>query len=309
MTRPRSIRTTRWLVAAVTLAVTAVVVGQERQTGGPRVLVTFPAELSKTAVDGRLILMISRDDGAEPRTQIVDGPRTQQAFGIDVDGWTPGVDAAFDRGVLGFPRQSLTDVTRRHVHGPGAPAQVRDVQALGRPHRQAADGPRRRAAVERGARQPLQHARRKSPSTRRRRARFGFSLDKMIPPIPDPPTTKYIKHEQDPERAADEVLGPPDVSRRARPPARGFRRPPDARYPLVIFHGHFPQTFGGFREEPPDPKLKPDYSERFHLAGYNRTDAGGAPTGSTRSGPVRIIRACSSSRSSTPTRTTTTRTP
>ncbi len=51
----------------------------------------------------------------------------------------------------------------------------------------------------------------------------------------------------------------------------GFDSHPDARYPLVIFHGHFPQTFGGFREEPPDPNLKPDYSERFHLAGYNRT--------------------------------------
>ena len=45
---------------------------------------------------------------------------------------------------------------------------------------------------------------------------------------------------------------------------------PNARYPLVIFHGHFPQTFGGFREQPPDENLKPDYSERFHLAGYNR---------------------------------------
>ena len=45
----------------------------------------------------------------------------------------------------------------------------------------------------------------------------------------------------------------------------GFDSHPEARYPLVIFHGHFPQTFGGFREEPPDPNLKPDYSERFHL--------------------------------------------
>ena len=51
----------------------------------------------------------------------------------------------------------------------------------------------------------------------------------------------------------------------------GFDSHPTARYPLVIFHGHFPQTFEGFREEPPDPNLKPEYSERFHLPGYNRT--------------------------------------
>ncbi len=50
----------------------------------------------------------------------------------------------------------------------------------------------------------------------------------------------------------------------------GFDEHPEARIPLIIYHGHFPYTFGGFRETPPDPNLKPDYSERFHLAGYNR---------------------------------------
>jgi hypothetical protein len=50
----------------------------------------------------------------------------------------------------------------------------------------------------------------------------------------------------------------------------GFDEHPEARYPLVIFHGHFPSDFGGFREAPPDPNLKPDYSERFKLSGYNR---------------------------------------
>src|SRR6185436_5418440 len=50
----------------------------------------------------------------------------------------------------------------------------------------------------------------------------------------------------------------------------GFDAHPQARYPLVIFHGHFPADLGGFRPEPPDPNLKPDYSERFHLEGYNR---------------------------------------
>ena len=38
----------------------------------------------------------------------------------------------------------------------------------------------------------------------------------------------------------------------------------------MIFHGHFPADFGGFRETPPDPDLTPEYSERFHLEGYNK---------------------------------------
>ena len=52
----------------------------------------------------------------------------------------------------------------------------------------------------------------------------------------------------------------------------GFDAHPDARYPLVINHGHFPDTIGGFRETPPDPDLKPTYSERFHVEGYNRIE-------------------------------------
>ena len=50
----------------------------------------------------------------------------------------------------------------------------------------------------------------------------------------------------------------------------GFEEHPDARYPLVIAHGHFPAEPDGFRETPPDPDLKPEYSKRFRLEGYNR---------------------------------------
>jgi hypothetical protein len=50
----------------------------------------------------------------------------------------------------------------------------------------------------------------------------------------------------------------------------GFDQHPEAHYPLMLFHGHFQREFLDFRDTPPDPELKPDYSERFHLAGYNR---------------------------------------
>ena len=49
----------------------------------------------------------------------------------------------------------------------------------------------------------------------------------------------------------------------------GFDEHPDARYPLCVFHGHYPSNFDGFRTEPPNPDLEPDYSERFDTAGYN----------------------------------------
>ena len=51
---------------------------------------------------------------------------------------------------------------------------------------------------------------------------------------------------------------------------KGFDENPNAKYPLAVMHGHFPYDFGGFRTEPPDPNLKPEYSERFRLEGYNK---------------------------------------
>ena len=55
-----------------------------------RFAVSFPKESSATPLDGRLLVMLSTDPKDEPRLQINDGPKTQQIFGIDVDGLRPG---------------------------------------------------------------------------------------------------------------------------------------------------------------------------------------------------------------------------
>ena len=101
-------------------ALTALGAHQSARPVGPRFAVSFPATLVSQPLDGRLLLMLSNDDSAEPRLQILDGPNTQQAFGIDVEQWRPGVEAVIDAGVLGYPRESLTDVPARHLHRAGA---------------------------------------------------------------------------------------------------------------------------------------------------------------------------------------------
>ena len=53
---------------------------------GPRFAISFPAERSATALDGRVLLMISSEPGAEPRFQIGDRANTQLLFGVDVEG-------------------------------------------------------------------------------------------------------------------------------------------------------------------------------------------------------------------------------
>jgi hypothetical protein len=54
----------------------------------------------------------------------------------------------------------------------------------------------------------------------------------------------------------------------------GFESHPHARYPLMVSHGHFPHTFGGFSETMPDTThMKGEYSKRFRLADYNKIEA------------------------------------
>ncbi len=53
---------------------------------GLEIRVSFGPELGKAPLDGRLLVMLSKDAKEEPRFQVSDGPKTQQIFGIDVDG-------------------------------------------------------------------------------------------------------------------------------------------------------------------------------------------------------------------------------
>ncbi|MCZ6682230.1 MAG: hypothetical protein O7B26_03540, partial [Planctomycetota bacterium] len=75
-----------------------------------RFAIAFAAERSKAPLDGRMILMISKNGSKEPRFQVNDGLKSQQVFGIDVDGLKAGRNIVFDGSVRGFPLSSLNDI-------------------------------------------------------------------------------------------------------------------------------------------------------------------------------------------------------
>jgi hypothetical protein len=250
----------------------SVAAAEQAKFEGIEIRVSFGPELSKTPLDGRLLVMLSIDPKEEPRFQITESPKTQQIFGTDVDGLSPGQEAVIDSATQGYPIESLHQVP---------PGKYRIQALLHRyetVHREV--GPVVKLPMDRGEGQqwnkapgnlystPAEITIEASPD---RAAVISVRLDKVIPPIDDPPTTNYIKHERIESEKLTKFWGRPmHLGAHVLLP-EGYDSHPQARYPLVIFHGHFPQTFGGFREEPPDPNLKPDYSERFHLAGYNRT--------------------------------------
>ncbi|HET6896915.1 MAG TPA: alpha/beta hydrolase-fold protein, partial [Vicinamibacteria bacterium] len=237
---------------------------------GPRFTVRTAPGLASAPLDGRLLLLVSKDESQEPRFQIEDGPKSQQAFGIDVDGWAPGTAATFEAGVLGYPLEHLRDL----------PAGTYTVQALLHKYEtfHRSDGHTVKLPMDRGEGQQWNRAPGNLYSTPRKvtidpaaAAPVEIVLDKTIPPIPEAPATKYVRHERIQSERLTKFWGRPMYLGAHILVPEGFDTHPDARYPLVINHGHFPQTIDGFREQPPDPNLKPDYSDRFHWAGYNRT--------------------------------------
>lgn len=75
-----------------------------------RFAVSFGAKLSPQPVDGRLLLILSKDASKEPRFQVSDTSlSTAQIFGIDADGMKPGEEKFFDAAVLGYPLEGLAE--------------------------------------------------------------------------------------------------------------------------------------------------------------------------------------------------------
>ncbi len=230
---------------------------------------SFPASVSKDAIDGRVLLLLSTNHEKEPRFQISEDLSTQQVFGVDVDGLQPGQNAVVDASAVGYPRRNLSDV----------PPGEYWVQAL--LHRyetfHRADGHSVKLPMDRGEGQQWSRAPGNLYSTPQKikvdlnaSSTIKISLDQIIPPIKPPKDTKYVKHIRIQSERLTKFWGRPMYLGAHVLLPEGFDEHPEARYPLVIFHGHFPEDFGGFREAPPDPNLKPEYSERFHLEAYNR---------------------------------------
>ncbi|MFN7992465.1 MAG: hypothetical protein U0Q18_02630 [Bryobacteraceae bacterium] len=233
----------------------------------PRFNVSFPGERSAQPIDGRVLLLLSTDGNAEPRTQISDSPETQLVFGMDVDALAPGRTTVVDERAFGYPIRSLAQVK------PGEYFVQAVLHRYETFHR--SDGHTVKMPMDRGEGQHWSLAPDNLYSKPRKMqisagSTIDVSLTEVIPPITPPKDTKYIRHVRIQSQLLSKFWGRPMFLGANILVPEGFDQHPEAHYPVAIFHGHFPADFEGFRTEPPDPNLKPDYIERFHLTGYNR---------------------------------------
>lgn len=235
-----------------------------------RFSLSFTDSLSQEPLDGRMLLLISNDNSQEPRFQINDGPNTQLIFGIDVHSLKSGDSALIDESVFGYPLPRISEIP------PGTYTIQAFLNRYETFHR--SDGHVVKLPMDKGEGQRWVQKPGNFFSTPQdvkidpqKDKIITIVLDQEIPPIPDPLETKYIKHIKIQSKLLTEFWGRPMFLGAHILLPEGFDTHPEAHYPLVINHGHFPHTFSGFRETPPDPDLKPTYSDRFDWPGYNKT--------------------------------------
>ena len=230
--------------------------------------VSFSNAASPEIKDGRLLLMLSNNNEKEPRFQINDGLNTQLIFGMNAVGMAPGSTMTFDDSVFGYPYSSLSDV---------APGEY-NVQALLHVYEtfNLSTGHTVKLPMDNGEGQQwnqspgnLYSKPFKITITEQGIKNVDVIMDQVIPPIEEPKDTEWIKHIKVKSEKLSKFWGR-DIYLGAHVLLpKGFKEHPESKYPLMVFHGHFPSDFGGFKTTPPDPNLKSEYSERFNLEGYN----------------------------------------
>lgn len=259
----RSVRRTLALTAAVSIALS------------PASAETFRVSLSDgleaASYDGRIIFILTNDDETEPRFQVEQSYEAPQIFGVGIDGLAPGDSVVVDGETLGFPAERLSEV----------PAGDYTVQAV--LHKYDAfdlsTGHTVKLPAARGAGQNW----RKEPGNviskpkkisfdPERRGTIDIELTEVIEPIPEKEDTEWIRRIKVKSERLSEFWGRDVYINGHVLVPKGFDDNLDANYPLAIFHGHFPEDFGGFRTTPPDPDLVCEYSARFDEPCYNRIE-------------------------------------
>jgi hypothetical protein len=230
--------------------------------------VSFPKERNSKPLDGRLLLLLSTDASEEPRMQIDDTPRSQMIFGVTVDGLAPGAAATVDATAFGYPIRSLKDVP------PGEYTVQAVLNLYETFHR--SDGSVIKLHMDQGEGQHWNitpgnlYSKPQKITIASGSAPIALSLTEEIPPIPAPQDTKYVRHIRIQSQLLTKFWGRPMFLSAVILVPEGFDEHPNSHFPEMVFEDHFVSGFDDFRTTPPDPNLKPNYSERFHLAGYNR---------------------------------------
>ena len=236
-----------------------------------QIQVTFPESASAEALDGRLLVVLSQNPEGEPRFQVTDGLGAQPVFGIDVDGWRPGATATLTDTVFGYPVARLGDLPAGTYR---AQAVLNRYETFNRADGHVVKLPPDRGEGQQWARKPgnlYSQVTEFTVGDPSGTDALTLVLDQEIPPVADfaDQETEWVKYVRIRSDLLSDFWGTDMYLGAWVLLPMGWNEHPDARYPLAVFHGHFPASFGSLRTEPPDTTTPCVYSARFSLDCYN----------------------------------------
>ena len=238
-------------------------------TSNLKINIAIDETVADKALDGRLLILISTNNDTEPRFQISDNVNSQLVYGMDVEGLEPNTSIAFDTNSFGYPIENIHNLPEGDYY----------IQALFHVYEtfNLSTGHQVKLPMDNGEGQHWNTSPGNLYNTPQKvhigpGVQIDLSLTEIIPPIAPVEDTKYIKHLKFKSEKLSEFWGRDMYLGANVLLPEGFDEHPEAHYPLIIFHGHFPPTFSGFRTTPPDPNLASTYSDRFKMEGYNKIE-------------------------------------
>jgi hypothetical protein len=253
---------------ALCLFVLVILMGCSRPGG--QFTITFTDSVSNQPLDGRLLLLLANNNKTEPRFQIGDGLKTQLVFGVDVEGWSPGQKRSIDDSAFGFPFRSLRDVPPGEYY---AQAVLNRYETFTLGNGKTVKLPPDQGEGQQWSRKPgnIYSKPVKVTVDKDHNASADIVMNQIVPPVKEPSDSKYIKHVKIQSKLLSDFWGRPMYLGAHVLVPEGFDEHPEAKYPLMVFHGHFPDDFGGFSTEPPPADMDTsDYVDRFGIYGYNK---------------------------------------
>ena len=229
--------------------------------------ITYDKALGTEGFDGRLLILIGSDVDKEPRFQINDSDQTGIVFGIDVENWMPGETISIDPSTFAYPVGTVADI----------PKGTYSFQALLHKYDtfNLSSGHSVKLPMDQGEGQHWNISPKNIYSLpvqldfNENSGPITLNITEEIPPITAVADSKYIKHIKIQSELLTAFWGRPMYLQANVLVPHDFDPASSTQYPLMVFHGHFPDTFGGFRTTPPTAD-KDDgvLNSRFGITGY-----------------------------------------
>lgn len=235
----------------------------------PSVTISIEQKLAEGVKDGRLLLLFHHDEKTEPRFAVSDDVNSAQVLGMDFEDYQAGNPLSFDLGVFGYPVENWKEIPAGDYW---VQAFIVKYETFNRADGHVIKMPVDQWEGRQWARTPGNIYSVPQKISWDGESGLEINIDQIIPPVSEPEDTEFVKHIKFKSKLLSDFWGR-DIYLGAHVLLpRDFDKNPNEYYPLMIYHGHFPSDFGGFRTTPPDENIEETYNARFNIYGYEKIE-------------------------------------